>query len=355
MDKETLSNYGWIVICVLVLAVMLALATPFGTFVADGFKATYTGLFDTGDSALDVGLNAVGVKNTLECGHGRKESGDHTQKECGHYACDDSCSCVPAACGIDGHWSGDGKDHATTVNHTDHTYACQCNGWVVPEGGTYSGMCGTKTAGQQLPCGYTPTSNDKYITEEYEYRYNLRRNSSGWYAPGNGPYWLVAYIGTSNAPGAILSDIAGKPVQSMEYAFYKNTNITDLSNLVIPETITIMNHTFSGCTGLIDLDGFVIPGSVSSMGATFSGCTSLVDASGLIIKDGPHNMSDFFYNCYALELAPFIPDQTKGVHLAFTGPHLKEPVQIPCTARDDCGTDNVVYYHSSICNGTCGK
>ena len=30
MDKETLSNYGWIVICVLVLAVMLALATPFG-------------------------------------------------------------------------------------------------------------------------------------------------------------------------------------------------------------------------------------------------------------------------------------------------------------------------------------
>ena len=26
MDKETLSNYGWIVICVLVLAVMLALA-----------------------------------------------------------------------------------------------------------------------------------------------------------------------------------------------------------------------------------------------------------------------------------------------------------------------------------------
>ena len=43
MDKETLSNYGWIVICVLVLAVMLALATPFGTFIADGFKATYTG------------------------------------------------------------------------------------------------------------------------------------------------------------------------------------------------------------------------------------------------------------------------------------------------------------------------
>ena len=28
MDKETLSNYGWVVICVLVLVVMIALATP---------------------------------------------------------------------------------------------------------------------------------------------------------------------------------------------------------------------------------------------------------------------------------------------------------------------------------------
>ena len=42
MDKETLSNYGWIVICVLVLTVMIALATPFGTFVADADFADKT-------------------------------------------------------------------------------------------------------------------------------------------------------------------------------------------------------------------------------------------------------------------------------------------------------------------------
>lgn len=54
MDKETLSNYGWIVILVLILAVMLALATPFGNFIAEGFKATYMGLFDTGNNALGI-------------------------------------------------------------------------------------------------------------------------------------------------------------------------------------------------------------------------------------------------------------------------------------------------------------
>ena len=59
MDKQTLSNYGWIVICVLVLAVMIALATPFGTFVSDAVKSTTQGLFDVNQNAL----NSTGLIN----------------------------------------------------------------------------------------------------------------------------------------------------------------------------------------------------------------------------------------------------------------------------------------------------
>ena len=55
MDKETLSNYGWIVILVLVLAVMLALASPFGNFIAGAIKATTAGLFGVNQSALNAG------------------------------------------------------------------------------------------------------------------------------------------------------------------------------------------------------------------------------------------------------------------------------------------------------------
>ena len=54
MDKETLSNYGWIVICVLVLAVMIALATPFGSYISTAVKSTTQGLFDTNKNALDA-------------------------------------------------------------------------------------------------------------------------------------------------------------------------------------------------------------------------------------------------------------------------------------------------------------
>ena len=54
MDKSTLSNYGWVVIAVLVLSVMLALATPFGTYISNAVKTTTEGLFDVQQKAMGV-------------------------------------------------------------------------------------------------------------------------------------------------------------------------------------------------------------------------------------------------------------------------------------------------------------
>ena len=265
MDKETLSNYGWIVICVLVLAVMIALATPFGTFVADGFKATYTGLFQTGDSALDVGLNAVGVSNKLPCGHGRKEAGDHSQKECGHYNCDDTdCGCVPAACGIEGHWSGDGKDH-TTVNHSDHTYACQCEGWVIPKGGTYTTASGTVyNSGEQLPCGYS--SSQTGDTFQYgDYIYTARTTDSN--------AWSVTGVVDKNKTtyGTMIESINNDVVDMMDRTF---VGCTALENApVIPNSIKQLVWTFRGCTSLTSAP--TIHNGVTWMNETFGYCTNL--------------------------------------------------------------------------------
>ena len=76
MDKETLSNYGWIVICVLVLAVMIALATPFGTFVADAVKSTTQGLFDVNQNALNsTGLINIDGQTFGEGGNGGAGNG----------------------------------------------------------------------------------------------------------------------------------------------------------------------------------------------------------------------------------------------------------------------------------------
>lgn len=57
MDRDTLSNYGWIVIAIMIISVLLATASPFGTFMADGFKAAYTGLAETNG----ITNNMIGV------------------------------------------------------------------------------------------------------------------------------------------------------------------------------------------------------------------------------------------------------------------------------------------------------
>lgn len=70
MDKETLSNYGWIVICVMVLAVMIALATPFGSFVSEAVQSTTQGLFDVNQSALNsTGLINIGDNSFADGGN----------------------------------------------------------------------------------------------------------------------------------------------------------------------------------------------------------------------------------------------------------------------------------------------
>ncbi len=68
MDKETLSNYGWVVICVLVLVVMIALATPFGKYIAEAVKNTTQSLFAVSKEALDLGLTGAGGSEVVAPG-----------------------------------------------------------------------------------------------------------------------------------------------------------------------------------------------------------------------------------------------------------------------------------------------
>ncbi len=73
MDKETLSNYGWIVVLILVLSVLIALATPFGQYVKLGIESTTQGLFDVEQNAL----SATGIDiadQSFPCEHKNQET-----------------------------------------------------------------------------------------------------------------------------------------------------------------------------------------------------------------------------------------------------------------------------------------
>ena len=71
MDKQTLSHYGWIVIVVLVLAVMIAFATPFGTYVGDAVVATTKGF----GSITEHNLNEDSIKEKGDVWEDKLENG----------------------------------------------------------------------------------------------------------------------------------------------------------------------------------------------------------------------------------------------------------------------------------------
>ena len=238
MDKETLSNYGWIVICVLVLAVMIALATPFGSYISEGTQSTVEGLFATQQSALEV----VGIE----------------------------------------------LEDSEVIPPTVEELITQ---GIVPEGATYTSADGTVyNTGDTMP---TPQYLDAFRYGDYTYVYSADYYNRPYTASFenqfcNGGYngWLVTirqetsdgtdyrgYQLKKSSYGAILESINGQPITCMSGTFYNCTALTTAPT--IPSSVTYMNSTFNGCTKLTTAPA--IPSSVTSLYGTFSGCTALTE------------------------------------------------------------------------------
>ena len=52
MDKETFSSYGWLVVTVIIVALMIAFATPFGNHIIDAVKDLVGGFDGQADEAV---------------------------------------------------------------------------------------------------------------------------------------------------------------------------------------------------------------------------------------------------------------------------------------------------------------
>ena len=291
MDKETLSNYGWIVILVLILSVLLALASPFGLFVADGFKAAYTGLFDVENKAMDVVMNATG---------------------------------------------GPIKDPALNPSKT------------IPEGGKYIEADGTEhKPGDPFP--EEPQTGDRYEYGDYIYAYNQYPYNSEWKTDESFNGW-GADVKTSSyrkeTLGALLESINNKPLTSLKFTFYCCINLKtapkipqDIKNLdyafwgckslerapIIPNGVTKMTQSFYGCYELKEAP--IIPNTVTSLEYTFGECYALNTYAGSTQADGdfsgyqlPNSITSMlqtFYMCRSMVTAPAIPSSVLGIQTTF--------------------------------------
>src|SRR5574344_1110577 len=94
-----------------------------------------------------------------------------------------------------------------------------------------------------------------------------------------------------------------------------STKYVNLSDTVIPSSVTNMYGTFYGCTSLVTAPA--IPSSVTNMYGTFYGCTSLVTAPA--IPSSVTNMYYTFYGCTSLVTAPAIPSSVTNMYYTFYG------------------------------------
>ena len=293
MDKETLSNYGWIVICVLVLAVMIALATPFGSFVSQAVQNTTKGLFSTNQNALDAAGIAIPGQ-------------DFDVTDMGNTPPD------PALNPDSGEEVYDGMIYI----HGDYEYRYNMSYY-----------------------------DDLWAIEE-----------TGWSSNPSQNGWGVYYKGNDEEPGPILESINGAPITTVEYTFHMATKMTKAPAIpktvtsmdgafsrcyalrespeiphgvtsmgwtfyysglrtapVIPNTVTYMVSTFEESALEV---APVIPESVTEMAQIFRGCSSLKNAPA--IPSGVTDLRYAFKNCSSLKVAPDLSKATNLNNLANT-------------------------------------
>ncbi len=269
MDKSTLSNYGWIIITVLVLAVMLALATPFGSYVGDAVVSVANGYVGASTDAIDDD-NIENLQNKWE----NKLNNNNGNSSNGNSGNSDN--------DIE-------QDQAEEIlNHNN----------VIPEGATYTTADGTVlNAGDSFPV--TVANDDIYTYGDYKYTYLT--SSNGWQVAIN----TNVTDTNQTSYGAILESINGQPVTSLDSTFIGCKNMTVAPK--IPDSVTSIRMAFVNCTALTVAPA--IPVGVTNMHQTFYRCSALTTAP--VIPSSVDTMSDTFYYCTNLTTAPVIPSSVK--------------------------------------------
>ncbi len=247
MDKQTLSNYGWLTIVTLILAVMLAFATPFGNYIGDAVVSVANGFVGASDAAIDednISANEDKWDSKFDYS-GFGDNSSHSGK-------------IPT-----------GGTYITGITYNTETTCSTCGGysWCVCNATTYK-------SGDNFPA--TATKNDLYIYGDYAYMYQV----TNAYMGGNGcpytipveggdiigfwdsgdpnavPGWQVSINTTMTYPegktqyGQILGAINNQPITSIYNTFYGCTNLTTAPDLSHLSDITLLSGAFRDCTAL---------------------------------------------------------------------------------------------------------
>jgi len=261
MDRSTFSNYGWLIIAVVVVSIMIVLATPLG----DGIKE---GLYTATDSMNDRMSIVQDGQVSLEDHSGAVKSWNIGATSANiNYNGSNGADSVTATLYKDGKLVVTGSGNVTVFSNTADAVAPWCSS-------TYKNQVKSSVIASTVK----PTSM-KY-----------------WYQ----------YCSNLTAAPTIPSSVT-----DMSRTFLSCTALTQAPD--IPSGVTAMGYTFDGCTALTQAPD--IPSSVTDMRYTFNGCTALTQAPA--IPSSVTNMYATFFGCTSLTQAPKIPASVTNMYSTF--------------------------------------
>jgi len=287
MDRETLSSYGWVVVVTIVSAVLIALATPFGSFAGTGVVSLSKGYRDAAEKIMDSDeissqstkwqgylVDVSGFDGNSNIGGFRPPEEDAEESTSGLYVVPAGCRYIKGAT-----INVDYDAMSSTLDFSDTT---------------------EYVAGQTVPA---PDMRDCLICGEYLYVYNCIcdfGSMSGLYAgdctdaPSLDGWSVSLYNYSTNrsrtTADSILDEINGKPIKCLDWLFL-GCSITYAPS--IPSSVTSMNYTFTNCSDL-ERFNYAIPNGVTSMNGLFESCSSLYGE--IEINANPTSFSGCFYD-----------------------------------------------------------
>lgn len=231
MDRNTLSNYGWIIVTTIIIALMIVLATPFGNYIGDAFTSVVDGFSEKVAEGTD---EAITVSRMGDKG-GSIYHGNETE-----------------------------------VFALTSAYASEGDATFIPgDNGAIEAMVANM-----------PQIGDKVIYGDYVYEYKE-------YVGGISKGWDVSLkdgnTSKSSYP-AIAETVLGAPVVSIGSTFYSCTNLVEAPAL--PDTIENMSGAFYNCSSLTTVAK--MPDNAKVIDGAFMNCTSL---TGTIIVGS--NLTDY--------------------------------------------------------------
>lgn len=271
MDKSTLSNYGWIIVTTIIIALMIVLATPFGNYMKDSF----TGITEQFTEAANVESGSSYDHSAAEL----HPSG--IIPEGGTYIVDrqyyfEAGSSMPSSPKNEDQYiygnycyvlieSGDKTYKAATLEEARIAAKKQ---FELETGMTFEELLQAAGMTEDEAWATTGLTDDSFVPYSIGWRVHINTAFGG---PDNiTDKKQVSY-------GKILESINGVPVKYMNETFSECTSLTVAP--VIPKGVTDISSAFYGCTSLTG-SVEISANNIDNYASCFAGTTKPITLSG---------------------------------------------------------------------------